>query len=73
METNEMMKAILSRVLSQEVAHQEIWKKEDIERRDDEASKKDVAKQRDEVIKVIKDWMEQNDIKFSVDWYMSEF
>jgi hypothetical protein len=73
METNEMMKAILSRVLSQEVAHQEIWKKEDIERRDDEASKKEVAKQRDEVIKVIKDWMKQNDIKFSLDWYMSEF
>lgn len=64
METNEMMKAILSRVLSQEVARQEIWKKDDIE---------DVTKQSDEIIKNIKDWMKHNDIKFSLDWYMGEF
>lgn len=73
METNEMMKAILSRVLSQEIAHQEKWKKEDVERQgDDIASREEVAKQRDDFIKEIRDWMKKNDIKFSHDWYISE-
>jgi hypothetical protein len=67
METNEMMKAILSRVLSQEIAHQEIWKKEAIE-------KWGVEKvDRDKIVKEIKSWMEQNEIKFNYDWYIREF
>lgn len=67
METNEMMKAILSRVLSQEIAHQEIWKKEAIEKWGTEKV------DRDEIVKEIKSWMKQNKIKFNYDWYIREF
>lgn len=64
METNEMMKAILSRLLSQEIARQEIWKKEAIEKwGTDKAG-------RDEIIKEIKAWMEQNEIEFDYYWYI---
>lgn len=67
METNEMMNDILSRILSQEIAHQEIWKKKDIEKWGTERL------DRDEIVKKIKAWMEQNEIEFDYDWYIREF
>lgn len=55
------MNAILERVLSEEIAKQEMQ------------SKKDIANgfpPRDNIIKEIKDFMEENDIKFRQDFYL---
>lgn len=55
------MNAILERVLSEEIAKQEMQ------------SKKDIANgfpSRDNIIKEIKDFMEENNIKFRQDFYL---
>lgn len=55
------MNAILERVLSEEIAKQEMQ------------SKKDIANgfpSRDNIIKEIKDFMKENDIKFRQDFYL---
>lgn len=62
---NERMKSILSRVLSLEIRNQEKWEKEDIARFGE------CQIDRQSIIKDIREYMEQNDIKFSYDWYMS--
>lgn len=55
------MNAILERILSEEIAKQEM------------CSKKDIANgfpSRDNIIKEIKDFMEENNIKFRQDFYL---
>lgn len=54
-----VMTAILSRVLSQEVAHQELWREQDIKRfgRD--------KVNRAEIISIIKDYMDEHEIMFN--------
>lgn len=64
---SEMMRSILCRVLSQEVAHQEIWKKEDIEVFGTDRQK------RGEIVEEIKEWMKQNDVDFNLEYYYNEF
>lgn len=61
-----LMKGILGRVLSQEIAHQENWKKDDIERFGEDK----VA--RDDIINKIKEFMKENDIEFREDFYFDE-
>ena len=61
----ETMKSILTRVLSQEIAHQEQWKKEDLER----FGKNPID--RDKIVAEVKDFMKENNIDFSYDWYFS--
>ena len=56
------MNSILSRVLSQEIAHQERWKKDDI-------AMGFSGTDRDEYIIEIKRFMESNKIPFNQDWY----
>lgn len=57
------MNAILGRVLSQELAKQEVWGKQDIA---------NGFPGRDDVIKEIKDFMEENNIKFRKDFYYEQ-
>lgn len=57
----DIMKSILSRVLSEEIAHQENWK-------DEEPG--NVT--RDRVISEIKNFMEENGIEFRQDYYLNE-
>lgn len=64
---SDRMKSILSRVLSQEVAHQEIWAKKEAEQ-----FGKSVL-DRDDIIKEIKAFMVENDIKFNGEFYLQEF
>ena len=60
------MNAILERVLSQEIAHQEIWEKEDIARFGESMSRADT-------IAEIKQFMQENDIRFNHEFYIQEF
>ena len=60
-----VMKGILSRILSQEIAHQEQWQKDDIERFGEDITK------RDEIIEEIKSFMDENGIEFSDHFYYS--
>ena len=57
----DMMKSILSRVLSEEIAHQENWK-------DEEHGNVN----RDRIISEIKNFMEENGIEFRQDFYINE-
>lgn len=59
----ERMQGILSRVLSQEIAKQEIWNKEDIA---------NGFPTREGTIQEIKDFMEENNIKFRKDFYYEQ-
>ena len=61
----DLMKGILSRILSQEIAHQEQWQKDDIERFGEDITK------RDEIIEEIKSFMDENGIEFSSHFYYS--
>ena len=61
----DVMKSILSRVLSEEIAHQEQWEKQDI---------KNFGKSmtdRKGIVKEIKDFMNDNDIKFNDYFYFN--
>lgn len=60
------MKAILSRLLSQDLAHQEIWGEEDAKMFGEHMNRKGI-------IQEIKQYMEKEDIKFSQDWYMKVY
>lgn len=62
----DLMKSILGRVLSQEIAHQENWKADDIRRFGEDRV------DRDEIIQQIKDFMEENGIQFREDFYFDE-
>ena len=62
----DLMKGILGRVLSQEIAHQENWKKDDIERFGNDGTNRDM------IIQQIKDFMEENEIQFREDFYFDE-
>lgn len=57
------MSSILERVLSQEIAHQEQWSKEDVEMFGEHMN-------RDGLIAEIKQFMKDNDIRFNNEWYM---
>lgn len=70
MKMDEFMKSILCRVLSEEIAHQEQWKENDIKLFGSEEKAKETS-DRDEWIKRIKEWMKENDIKFSYDHYLN--
>lgn len=59
------MKSILSRVLSQEIRHQEQWKEQDVEMFGEH-----MAGPRNLNIKEIKNFMEENDIEFNYEWYI---
>lgn len=66
-EPSERVKGILSRILSQEVAHQEIW-------RDKERARFGYDKiDRDGIIEEIKQYMMDNDIDFNNEFYIQEF
>lgn len=56
---NSIMKGILSRLLSQEIANQERWQENEIK----EFGKQQID--RDKIIKNIKDFMKENEIEFS--------
>lgn len=60
------MNAILERVLSQELAKQEIWSKKDVELFGEHMN-------RDKIIAEIKKFMETNDIRFNQEWYQRTF
>lgn len=60
------MKSILERVLSQEIAHQENWQADDAERFGEDVMN------RGRIIQEVKEFMEQNDIKFREDFYLQE-
>ena len=62
---SERMTVILSRILSEEVAHQELWKKSDIERFGE------CTTDRDGIIEEIKQFMDDNGIPFNYDSYFS--
>ena len=55
---SDLLKIVLSRVLSEEIRHQEQWKKEDLENGLPETA----VKHRDVVIEEIKKFMEENGI-----------
>lgn len=55
---SERIREILSRVLSAEIGNQEIWKEQDLERLGCDKIG------RDEIIKEIRQFMKDNDIKF---------
>lgn len=57
------MNAILERILSQEIARQEVWSKEDVE---------NGFPGREDIIQEIKDFMKENDIKFRKDFYYEQ-
>lgn len=57
------MNSILSRVLSQEIARQEIWGKEDAEMFGEHMN-------RQPVIQEIKQFMADENISFNQDWYI---
>ena len=61
----DVMKSILSRVLSEEIAHQEQWEKQDIENFGKSMT------DRKGIIKEIKDFMKDNDIKFNDYFYFN--
>ena len=56
---NNIMKGILSRLLSQEIANQERWQQNEIK----EFGKQQID--RDKIIKNIKNFMKENEIEFS--------
>lgn len=56
---NSIMKGILSRLLSQEIANQERWQQDEIKK----FGKQQID--RDKIIKNIKDFMRENEIGFS--------
>lgn len=56
---NSIMKGILSRLLSQEIANQERWQQDEIKK----YGKQQID--RDKIIKNIKDFMRENEIGFS--------
>lgn len=56
---NSIMKGILSRLLSQEIANQERWQQDEIKK----YGKQQID--RDKIIKNIKDFMRENEIEFS--------
>lgn len=60
------MKGILGRVLSEEIAHQYNWQKDDIERFGDDRTG------RDKIIEEIKQFMKDNDIEFREDFFFRE-
>lgn len=62
---NEMMISILSRVLSEELAHQENWKVYDKMKGYDVIS-------RDNVINEVKQFMNENNIPFAKHWYFNK-
>ena len=62
---SERVTAILSRILSEEIAHQEQWKKSDIERFGE------CKTDRDGIIVELKQFMKDNDIPFSYDHYFN--
>ncbi len=57
------MKNILERVLSQEIAKQEIWSKEDVELFGEHMN-------RNGIINEIKQFMKDEDIRFNQEWYI---
>ena len=57
------MSAVLERVLSQEIAHQEQWSKEDVEMFGEHMN-------REALIAEIKQFMKDNDIRFNQEWYL---
>ncbi len=59
----DIMNAILERVLSQEIAHQEQWSKEDVAMFGEHMN-------RDKQIQEIKQFMQDNDIRFNQEWYV---
>lgn len=59
------MEAIMERIFSQEIARQEQWSKEDVEMFGEHMN-------REALIQEIKDFMEANNIRFSMDWYMRD-
>lgn len=63
----DVMNGILSRVLSQEIAHQEIWQQQEVERFGKEMTG------RNNIIKEIQNFMIENDIPFRNDFYLDEF
>lgn len=62
----DMMKGILARVLSQELAHQENWQADDMKR-----FGKDKM-DRGYIIQEVKSFMEENGIQFREDFYWEE-
>lgn len=58
-----VMKGILSRVLSQELANQEKWQQKEVKEYG-----ADLA-ERDEIKAIINKFMEENDIEFRTDYY----
>lgn len=62
----DLIKGVLSRVLSEELAHQENWKKDD-------ASKHHAGViDRDSIMEEIRTYMKENDIPFRDDFYYKE-
>jgi hypothetical protein len=61
---NDIIRGILGRILSQEIAHQEIWAKREIEQGFESDSNK-----RDTIIQDIRVWMIENGIEFREDFY----
>lgn len=57
------MNGILERVLSQEIARQEVWSKEDVERFGEHMN-------RDALIAELRKFMQDNGIKFNQEWYI---
>jgi hypothetical protein len=63
--TDRVMKGILSRVLSQELAHQKIWGEQ-------EEREMGYNHNREAIIADIKTWMTANGIEFRADFYYDE-
>lgn len=63
----DLMKSILSRVLSQEIAHQEIWAEKELKRFGEPKIN------REEINKEIRQFMKDNNIEFRQDFYIQEF
>ena len=61
------MKGILSRVLLQEIAHQEIWAEKELERFGEPKIR------REEIIAEIRKWMKDIGVEFRDDFYIQEF
>lgn len=63
---NDMMTSILSRVLSEELAHQENWKAYE------KTKGWDGHINRDDIINEVKQFMDENNIPFAEHWYFNE-
>ena len=61
---SECMRSILSRVLSQEIGHQEKWKNEE----EDKYGR--CMGDRDEYVEEIRQFMKENNIEFRADFYL---